>query len=112
MAFDMAGIATEPLMMRSAGVVKNRFSLAGQVPIGWRSQRDRTNQSAGCDVDDLHGIVQVIGNSHPFRITKESNCQGPSTQREPPKLAVAGCQPGVQGIPRIASAPRNATIVE
>src|SRR5262245_37836360 len=105
MAFGVASVAAEPLMVRALGVVKDRFALAGQ---GWffrTAQGNRSQYLAGLDIDDLNSVEQVIGDSDRASVIAKRKRGGPAVDINAAHLVRAELQRYIDEIARLARAP-------
>src|SRR5579884_3469602 len=103
----MAGVAAEPLIVRAAGIVKQRFPLPRQRWMFGTPQPTGPHDAPSTDIDDLQLITQIIGDHGLLAVRKESQSERPALQRKPPQFAVVLRQTVFDEIAGITAGPRQ-----
>ena len=77
----MAAMATVPAVGAAQGIEKNALAAPGQRRSGRCAERDRAVDPAFGQVDDLHGVGQIVGDEHGGAGAIEAQAHRPASQR-------------------------------
>src|SRR5262249_14781733 len=81
-ALDVAGVAAEPVIVRTFRVVEQRLALPLRRRLLRPAQRDRSYYLARLRVYHLQGVEQVVGDDDPFAVRGAGEAQRPAAQRD------------------------------
>src|SRR5436309_1583447 len=76
----MTRVATVPLVEAAAGVVEDRFAAASQRWLVWTTQRNRADEFALDEINDLHAVVEIVGDKDRAVIVPEPQSHRPAAE--------------------------------